>query len=65
MTNRSQISLIMVPISPELPELFALDLGKIAAFDLVYTSTYKGKPISTKFGQNVYDHNISVECGYG
>ena len=27
----------MAPIGPEQPELFALELGKIAAFDLVYS----------------------------
>ena len=37
MPIRSQISLIMGHIEPEHPELFALEFGKIAAYDLVYT----------------------------
>ena len=53
---------IMGPIAPEQLELFALELGKIATFDFVYSlastnisqsapklsSIYKYKPISTK-----------------
>ena len=37
MTIRSNMSCIMVIIGPECPELFVLDFGKIAEFDLVYT----------------------------
>ena len=36
-TIRSRMSLIMDIISPEYPELFALELGKIAELDFVYT----------------------------
>ena len=34
---RSQTSLIMGQIEPEHPELFALEFGKIAEYDFVYT----------------------------
>ena len=37
MPIRSQMSLIMGQIEPEHPELFALEFGKIAECDLVYT----------------------------
>ena len=37
MPIRSQMSLIMGQIEPECPELFALELGKIAEYDFVYT----------------------------
>ena len=34
---RSRMSLIMEQIKPEHPELFALEFGKIAEYDFVYT----------------------------
>ena len=37
MPMRAQMSLIMGQIEPEHPELFALELGKIAESDFVYT----------------------------
>ena len=37
MSNRIRMSSIMGPIGPEQLELFALKLGKIAAFDFVYS----------------------------
>ena len=37
MIVRSRMSSNMVLIRPEHPELFALELGKIAGFDSVYT----------------------------
>ena len=37
MPIRSQTSLIMGQIEPENPELFALEFGKIAEYDFVYT----------------------------
>ena len=37
MTIRSRMSSTMVIIGPEHPELFAIELGKIAEFDFVYT----------------------------
>ena len=37
MLIRSRMSLIMGQIEPEHPELFALEFGKIAKYDFVYT----------------------------
>ena len=37
MPIKSQMSLIMGQIKPEHPELFALEIGKIAESDFVYT----------------------------
>ena len=37
MPLRSRMSLIMVQIEPEYSELFALEFGKIADYDFVYT----------------------------
>ena len=37
MPMRSRMSLIMGHIQPEHPELFALDFGKIAEYNFVYT----------------------------
>ena len=37
MPIRSRISSIMGQIEPERPELFALEFGKIAEYDFVYT----------------------------
>ena len=37
MPLRSRMSLIMGQIEPEHPELFALEFGKIAEYDFVYT----------------------------
>ena len=37
MPIRSQMSLIMAPIEPEYPQLFALEFGKIAEYDFVYS----------------------------
>ena len=59
------MSSIMGQIEPEHWELFALEFGKIAEYDFVYTSIYKYRPIRTKLGQNVCDHKISDEFDYG
>ena len=60
------MSLIMDIIRPEHPELYALELGKIAELDFVCTlNIYKYEPISTKLGQNEYHHKISDEFAYG
>ena len=40
-------------------ELFALELGNIAALDVVYSLASTNKPISTKLGRNLYEHKIS------
>ena len=37
MPIRSRMSLIMEQIKPEHPELFALEFGKIAEYDFVYS----------------------------
>ena len=37
MSKRSRMSLIMGQIEPEHPELFALEFGKIADYDFVYS----------------------------
>ena len=37
MPMRSQMSLIMGQIEPEYPEIFALEFGKIAEYDFVYS----------------------------
>ena len=74
MPMRARMSSIMAQIEPERPEFFALEFGKIAESDFVYTlvstsinqsSIYKYKPISTKLVQNVCDHKISNEFNYG
>ena len=69
MPIRSQTSSIMGEIEPEHPELFALEFGKIAEYNFVYTLSstniclhsiiYKYCPINTRLGQNVSDHKIS------
>ena len=41
MPIRSQMSLNMGQIEPEHPELFALEFGKIAEYDFVYTLSSK------------------------
>ena len=50
----------MGPIGLEQVELFALELGKIAAFDFMLSSIYKYKPISTKLGHNEYEHRSQI-----
>ena len=66
MPLRSWMSLIVGQIEPEHPELFALEFGKIAEYDFVYTlSSTNIDPFSTNLGQNVCDHKISDEFDYG
>ena len=55
---------IMGPIGLEQLELFALELGKIATFGLLY-SIYKYKPISTKLGLNEYEHRCQMSLIMG
>ena len=66
MPIRSQMRSIMGQIEPEHLELFALEFGKIAEYDFVYTVS------STNIGQsapnmvrNICDHKISDEFNYG
>ena len=51
------MSLIMGPFGLEQLELFALELGKIAAFDFGHIC--RDLTIGTKLGHNVYEHKIS------
>ena len=56
----------MGQIESDSPELFALEFGKIAESDFVYTlASTNILPIHTKLGQNVYDHKISDDFDYG
>ena len=65
MPIRSRMSSIMGQIELKHRELFALEFGKIAENDFVYTLIiYKYQPISTKLCQSVYDHKISDEFDY-
>ena len=65
MPIKSQMSSILGQIELEHAELFALECGIIAESDCLHSSIYKYWPISTKLGQNVYDHKISDEFDYG
>ena len=66
MPIRSLMSLIMGQIEPEHLEFLALEFGKIAEYDFVYTlSISKYSPIIAKLGQNVCDHKILDEFDYG
>ena len=66
MPMRAHMSLIMGQIEPERPELFALEFGKIAESNFVYTlASTNINPVSTKLGENVYEHKISDEFDYG
>ena len=57
-TIRSRMSVIMVLIRPELCELFALEFAKIAESDCLHFSIYKCRPMSSKYGNNIYDNEI-------
>ena len=56
---------IMDSIGPEQLELFALELGKIATFNCLLSSSYKYKPISTKLGHNEYEHRSQMSLIMG
>ena len=60
------MSLILGQIESEHPELFALEFGKIAESDFVYTpSSTNIEKINTKLGQNVCDRKTLDEFNYG
>ena len=60
------MSLILEQIESEHPELFALEFGKIAESDFVYTlASTNIEKINTKLGQNVCDHKTLDEFNYG
>ena len=66
MPIKSQMSLILGLIESEHPELFALEFGKIAESDFVYTlASTNIEKINTKLGQNVCDHKTLDEFNYG
>ena len=63
------MSSILGKIELEHPELFALEFGKIAESDFVYTlastNIDQSTPMNTKLGQNVCDHKTPHEFDYG
>ena len=61
------MSSIMGQIESEHPEIFALEFGKIAESDFVYTPAYLEilTNLSTKLSQNVCDYKILDEFDYG
>ena len=61
---RAWMSLIMGQIEPENPELFALQFGKIAESDFVYTLASTNIDKSAP-NLNVCGYKISDEFGYG
>ena len=66
MPIKSQMSLILGQIESENWELFALEFGKIAESDIVYTlASINIERINTKLGQNVCDHKTPDEFNYG
>ena len=54
---------IMGLIAPEELELFALELGKIATFDFVYSLA--STPIGTKLGHNEHEHQSQMSLIMG
>ena len=66
MPIKSRMSLILGQIKSEHPELFALEFGKIAEYDFVYTlASTNIEKIDTKLGQNVCDDKTLHEFNYG
>ena len=65
MPIRSQIILIMGQIESEHLELFVLECGKIAEYDLFTLYRLQILTIQHQHGQNVCDHKISDEFDYG
>ena len=64
-TIRSRMSLFMDVIRLELSKLSALEVENLPYLTLfTLYSICKYKPISTKPGHNIYDHNISDEFNY-
>ena len=60
MSNRISMNSIMGPIGPEQVELFAIEFGKIATFDSVYSLA------STNINQsalNLVTMNMSIDLG--
>ena len=63
MTVRSQRGSILGLIGPELPELLALKNCYISL--CLHSGIYKYQPISSKLGQNIYDHKMLDEFDFG
>ena len=59
------MSSIMDLIGAELSELFALEFAKITKSDCLHPGIYKCRPMSTKYGHNIYDNEILDEFNYG
>ena len=64
MPIKSRMSSIMEQIESEHPELFALEFGKIAESDLVYTLASTNIDQLTPNLVKVCDHKISDEFDY-
>ena len=64
MLIKSRISLIMGQIEVEHPELFALEFGKIAKSDFVYTLAFTNINQSTPNLVKMYVTKISNEFDY-
>ena len=66
MPIKFRMSLNLGQIKSEHPELFALEFGKIAESDFVYTlASTNIEKINTKLCQNVCDHKALYEFNYG
>ena len=66
MPIKSWMSLILGQIKSEHPELLAVEFGKIAESDFLYTlASTNIEKINTKLGQNVRDHKTLDELNYG
>ena len=66
MPIKFRMSSILGQIQSEHLELFALEFGKIAYSDFVYTLTSTNiEKINTKLGQNVCDHKTLDKFNYG
>ena len=66
MPIKSRMSLILGQIELGHPELFALEFGKFAESDFLYTlASTNIEKINTKLGQNVCDHKTRDEFNYG
>ena len=66
MPIKSRMSLILGQIESEHPELFALEFGKIAESDFVYTHASTNiEKINIKLGQNVCDYKTLDEFNNG
>ena len=61
-TKGSGMSSILDLIGAELSELFVLEFAKIAESDF---GLHLCRPMSTKYGHNIYDNEIFNEFNYG